>query len=114
MIGITRVLIISVFVQRFQTVFRDLYGYVDQNFLDMKITETVLLSHVTRSEIACGVKCLEVRECQSWAYHDQSNICYLWDVVVEFGVSVSVPEVGWTAHNTDRGLDVSFIFFFYL
>ena len=91
-----------------QVLYRDIQGFQNTQFSNVKILQNALNFRSVRSMLACSGLCLENSKCLSCAFNNITKLCVLWDedFIDVFDTKV-VSENGWEYYYIIKGLYMS-------
>ena len=103
-------LIIIRFICSQQVLYKDLRGFQNTQFTNLKILENSLDSRSSvRSLLVCSGFCLGNSRCLSCAFNDMTGLCVLWDKdFIDVSKTDVVSEDGWTYYYVIKGLYILF------
>ena len=88
-----------------QVLYKDLRGFQNTQFTNLKILENSLDSRSSvRSTLFCNVFCLENSRCLSCAFNNIMKLCVLWDKdFIDVSTTAVVAEDGWKYYYAIKG-----------
>ena len=88
-----------------QVLYKDLRGFQNTQFTNLKILENSLDSRSSvRSTLFCNVFCLENSRCLSCAFNNIMKLCVLWDRdFIDVSTTYVVTEDGWEYYYVIKG-----------
>ena len=91
-----------------QVLYRDMQGFQNTQFNNLKILDNPLNFRSVRSMLACSVFCLENSKCLSCAFNNITELCFLWDKdFIDVADTKVVSENGWEYYYIIKGLYMS-------
>jgi len=93
-----------------QVLYKDLRGFQNTQFTNLKILENSLNSRASvRNLLVCSAFCLENSRCLSCAFNNIRELCVLWDKdFINVSKTDVVPEDGWKYYYVIKGLYILF------